>query len=150
MIGLAHTGQLDILPALYLRIIIPPAVASEVAGEPAFADLEMVSWLQVSEPVDADAVAALRRSAGLGPGETEAILLAERLGAGLIIDEQRGRRVARERGLLIAGVVGVLMEAKREGLITEIGPSLRALQGQGFRLSDALIRAALEQVGEPE
>jgi predicted nucleic acid-binding protein len=56
--------------------------------------------------------------ARLGPGECDAILLAQELGADvLIIDELRGRREAGRRHLHFTGTIGVLRAAAREGLL---------------------------------
>lgn len=55
---------------------------------------------------------------GLDPGETAAILLAESLGAGaLVIDERRGRAVATARGLAVIGTLGVLAGARSAGAL---------------------------------
>jgi predicted nucleic acid-binding protein len=37
----------------------------------------------------------------------------------ILIDEQRGRRVAADRGLEYMGLLGLLSEAKERGLISE-------------------------------
>lgn len=53
---------------------------------------------------------------GLDPGETAAILLAEEIGADLIlIDERAGRAVAESRGIAVRGTLGVLVQARATG-----------------------------------
>ena len=46
------------------------------------------------------------------------------------------------------GVLGVLLQAKREEYIAQIRPSVEKLQTSGYRLSDELIQAVLLQAGE--
>jgi hypothetical protein len=71
-------------------------------------------WIKAQRIVDAAVVSELTQL--LGPGESEAIMLAEQENARfLLIDDARGRRVARERGVPVVGVAGVLLGAKARG-----------------------------------
>jgi predicted nucleic acid-binding protein len=56
--------------------------------------------------------------------------------------------VARKLGLHVVGTLGVLVEAKRQGLIPAVRPLVERLTEQGFRLSTAVIDAALSAAGE--
>lgn len=83
-----------------------------------------------------------------GPGESECLLLAKELKASLLlIDEQKGRKMAKKLGLRITGTVGVLARAAEKKLLPEekLAPSLRKLQKSGFRLSEDLIEQFLER-----
>jgi predicted nucleic acid-binding protein len=65
------------------------------------------------------------------------------------MDEAAGRSVAASLGIPVMGIVGVLVVAKRSGLIAELKPVLQQLRGPGgFRLSAAVIQHALTLVGE--
>lgn len=139
-------GQLDLLPALYPRVLIPPAVFAEVTtGGTGARDLAQATWLAVRSPGDAEAVARLRRGTRLDAGEAEAIELATELGARLIVDEYQGRQVAQARGIPIIGTIGLIVEASRAGLISihDVEPLLRRMISARFRISERPIRHAV-------
>lgn len=93
-------------------------------------------------------VRALRQE--LDAGEAEAIGLAVESAAELLLmDERLGRDVARHLGIACLGTVGVLVAAKRKGLIPAIKPYLDTLRDRvGFRISDALYRRVLQDQHE--
>ena len=69
----------------------------------------------------------------------------------LLMDEKPGRRIAEGRGLQVIGVLGVLVQAKRQGLIPELKPLLQeVVSAAGFFLSPALMQAALSSVNEKQ
>lgn len=97
---------------------------------------------------------SLQEVAGLPPGlhagERAAISIAVALpGATVLLDEQAARKAARRLGLRVVGTLGVLVEAKRRGLLRELGPVIAAMQSQGRHLSTDLVRAVLTAAGEP-
>jgi predicted nucleic acid-binding protein len=104
--------------------------------------------MRVVAAQDRKQLAELRRQ--LDPGEAEAIIVAVELRASLIlIDEQRGRRVAAERGLGYMGLLGVLAEAKGRGLIPECKPILDGMIEQaGFWIGSDLRSRCLREIGE--
>jgi uncharacterized protein len=93
-------------------------------------------------------VASLRLE--LDPGEAEAIACAlEGSATLLLIDERRGRRVAQQLGISVIGLVGVLLLAKRRGLVAQIRPLLDGLrQRAGFWMSEALYARVLQEAEE--
>ena len=66
----------------------------------------------------------------------------------LLIDERKGRAVARQRGLRIRGTLGVLVEARRGQHIKSLRSVVDELVNQGFRIAPALVAEALARVGE--
>ncbi len=77
-------------------------------------------------------------------GEAQAISLAMEIeDSVLVLDEKKARRVAIQLNLKIIGTIGLLLRAKRDGIITEVKPILQSLQNNDFRISQALFQKAL-------
>ena len=64
------------------------------------------------------------------------------------MDEAAGRRILAGRGMAFLGTVGVLMQAKQQGLITALKPELDQLRAYGFHLTDRVYQACLRASGE--
>ena len=86
----------------------------------------------------------------LDNGEAEAIaLLLEQSSEALLLDEKKARQVARRMTLPILGTLGLLIWAKRQGVIVNLQEQLDALRTVAkFRLSQQVYNEALRQVGE--
>ncbi len=142
LIALQQIGQLSVLQAIFTEVIVPPAVAREIQPS-----VPSVPWI-VERPL-AQAIAPLVLRASLGAGESEALSLAMEVHADrLLVDERAARRAARALGLAVIGTLGVLLAAKRKGLITEVRSPLDDLLRQGFWVSPRLVRQALSAAGE--
>lgn len=65
------------------------------------------------------------------------------------MDERDGRHKAQRMGLSVAGVIGVLIEAKSKGLVESVRSHLDELRGiAGFYVSKALYERVIEIAGE--
>jgi predicted nucleic acid-binding protein len=105
-------------------------------------------WVRVEscDPTNAAEEASLQR---LDDGEREAITLAIRLQALLIIDEVAGRAAATKLGVTLTGTLGVLVQAARRGLVPRLQTELdRLMVETNFRCADELIADALNAAGE--
>ena len=139
LISLERIGHIDILPAFAPEIAAPPAVIDEFGQHP--------RWLQVREVSNKKLIGPIQFQ--LDQGEAEAIALAlETEQALLLIDELRGRRYALQVGLEIIGTFGLLVAAKREGLLPEVKPLLDALLKSGFHAFERLYLKTLRLAGE--
>lgn len=146
---LHRLGRLDLLPCLFGRVVVPPAVVAEVAAGRALGrdlpDVTVLDWMEVQAP----SAVALAGIVGLGAGETESLALARAaVGALLLLDDRAARRVAVSLGLQLTGTVGLLLLAKERRLIEQVAPELDRLQVLGFRLAESVRRAALDLAGE--
>ena len=151
LITLARVGRLDLLAALYGRVIVPEAVWREITDVELFKAgviaLSRADWLE--HRAVKDTVAALALRSRLDEGESEAIILALELGADLLlIDERPGRRVAVEHGVRVVGLLGLLNEAKHRGLIERLTPVVTAIRQADFRISPELVERILREAGD--
>ncbi|MGF1545919.1 MAG: DUF3368 domain-containing protein [Thiotrichales bacterium] len=148
LIALARVRLLDLLPALFERVVLPPMVLSECVARPDRGEGELVraaidaGWLEVLAPRGEPPVW------GIDPGETSALLLAQETGARLLIDDKAGRSVANRLGVVVIGSVGVLVLAKRRGLLTSVRPALDHLSASGYYLSESVVADTLRLAGE--
>jgi predicted nucleic acid-binding protein len=113
IISLSRVARLDLLRDLFGMVLLPPAVAREIeAGNGGKAMLGAAPWLEVRAVLDLERVRSLEQS--LDAGEASAIVLALEIGAHqLLMDERRGREVAKAAGLNVTGLVGVALMGKR-------------------------------------
>ena len=154
LIALGRIEQLNLLKQLYQNVLIPPAVHSELRcgadlpGATALRQAINDGWVSIQKvPVKATALSELRLI--LDAGESEAIVLAELVECRfLLMDERRGRQVAKKRRLTVIGIAGVLLAAKSEGLIETVSPVVNMLGKEGYRLSDSLIAEILKLAKE--
>jgi predicted nucleic acid-binding protein len=65
-----------------------------------------------------------------------------------VVDETAARRELASRGIPFIGTVGMLMQAKQQGLITALRAELDQLRACGFHLADRVYRSCLTAVGE--
>ena len=149
LVGLLGIDLLFLLQELYTEVWIPRKVEQEfLKKEPIVRRkvLENAPWIKTVDLMDPQTAEAY---VGLDKGEAEALALAIEHDARLILlDEKKGRRRAKEIGLTVEGILGVLLEAKQKGLIVAIKPLLIQLRGNGMRMSDSLINRVLQKAGE--
>ena len=152
LINLAWIGKLSLLEQLYGSLLMPTAVWQEAvemgAGQPGSTEIKAAAWIQIVEVQNTPLVIALQQD--LDAGEAEAIALALEQNADLLlIDERLGRTTASRFGLSYIGLIGVLITAKKQGLLTAIKPDLDMLRRvAGFYISDQLYHRILEDQGE--
>jgi len=140
LIALEGIGRLDVLKRLYGEVVIPEAVKEEFGAE-------LPSWVRVERVKNKGALRMLLLD--LEEGEAEAIVLAsEKEGSTVVLDDKKARRIAAELGLKFTGTLGVLMRAKKEGILSELRPILEEIEKRGFRISGALKEKVLKLVGE--
>jgi predicted nucleic acid-binding protein len=144
---LHQSGTFEVLPKLFGRVIVPPAVIGELAeGRARGHDLpvlDTLSWVEIRAPIT-----PLVLPAKLGRGEQEAISVAVERHLPVLIDDRDARTCAGSLGLKVIGIFGVLIKAKRQGLIPAVMPLVDRIAGQGFRMNDATRQQVRALAGE--
>lgn len=140
LIALSNINELQILQKLYKQIIITPQIKNEF-GE------SLPDWIIVEEVKDKMVMSVLELE--LDKGEASAIALAiEKENSLLIIDEKKGRKMAKQMELKITGILGVMVKAKEIGLIEKVKPILNKLEKIEFRISTKLKEEILKRADE--
>lgn len=147
---LHQIGQLSLLPALYGKVHVPEAVSTELTHGRTLGhdlpDVVALPWAIVCPQPDSARVPFMP---GLGPGETEVLVLAiDRMNVLVILDDALARRHAKRLRIRYTGTVGLVIEAKQRGILTAVAPVLDALQARGFWLDASTREAALQRAGE--
>ncbi|HWB77625.1 MAG TPA: DUF3368 domain-containing protein [Nannocystaceae bacterium] len=147
LIYLGGLGQLELLERLFENVVIPRIVFDEVvaagAGRTGAREVSAADWIRI---VDAEPDGSLLDR--LDRGEATAMPLAQRLGATLVVDDAAARRIAIERGLEVVGTLGVLLAAKRRGLVSAVAPFVKQLEELGLFMSVGLRREVLSLADE--
>ena len=137
LIALARIKRFELLRDLFGHLLIPQAVYEEVvvkgAGKPGAEETASAyrDWIEVLRVKDV----VMMRSflARLGRGESEAIALALEKDADLILlDDLKARAVAEFMGLTVVGTIGVISQAYKQGIVSDLRQILDALQATGF------------------
>jgi predicted nucleic acid-binding protein len=140
LIALSKISKLDLLEVLYGEINIPAGVFEEYEegkNKDFYKEILKLDWIKIREIKNKK---ELENYPELDRGEKEAIALAEEIkGDLLIIDEVRGRKIAKSKGLKITGTVGVLLKAKKKRSIHEVLPFVYELRDKGTWIGDDLI-----------
>lgn len=142
----------DLLPSLYGQVLVPEAVAREIAAGRSrgvsLPELTSLPWVTIRKITSAR---VLLMAPDLGAGEREVLALAVELSDPLVVlDDALARRFARRLELPLTGTLGLLLKAKEIGRIDRIKPSLETLDSLGFRLDDRTRASVLEIAGEIE
>lgn len=133
---LHQTRLLDLMPRLYSQILVPGAVAEELAtGAAEGYDVPRVDTLPWVEVRRLEGRQLVLPAANLGAGEREVLTLAvEMPGSSVVLDDRWARHHARLLGVPVTGTLGILLKAKQRGLLESVRPVLERLSLLGFHL----------------
>lgn len=130
LIVLQNIGELTLLQDLFGEILVTEEVKNEFK-------LDLPDWIKVKSPQNSLQQKALELI--LDKGEASSITLAlENTDSLLIIDEKKGRRIAQDSGVKIIGTLGVILSAKKNGLLGSVEDFLEKLDDAGFHVSQNL------------
>lgn len=147
LISLARLDLLPVLQSLFEQVQVPEEVIVECMARPGNADTVRISdALKLGSLLPC--TPRILKLPGLEAGECAAISRALEIGAALLVDERAARAQAAAMGLTVTGTLGVLVRARRRGLVGPLAPLVGTLRASGQRLSHAVVAQALADVGE--
>ncbi len=140
LIALDRINQLKIFQKVFITILTTPEVQSEFGRQ-------LPLWIQIHNANDVNKKKELERL--VDKGEASAIALAlETQNSVLIIDEKKGRKLAKGLQLEIVGTLKVLLLAKQKRVIAKIFLLIVKLEQQNFRFNKTLLNDILMEAGE--
>lgn len=150
LIVLANVDRVSLLRVLCADLIVPTAVADEIRAGSKRDNAQ--SWLEERghshiRPInDIDPVVS---AWDLGAGESQVLTWARRnLEYEAILDDRAARNCAITLGIPVRGTLGVVLLAKRKGLIPYVRPVFDELVGVGLRIAPGVLSRALELADE--
>lgn len=154
ILALLKAKQLTLLNKLYGYVTVPEAVYRELIDNPVFEkekeEIINCPFLKTEKVNNKEAVKILRDVTGLDAGESEALILyGEKEADILLIDEHKGRSVARKMSVDHIGTLGILMISYDKAILSaeEVEKCLEILLNSGIRLSRNLCNKVLNYVG---
>lgn len=151
LIIFARIGHLSLLREVVTgSLTIPQAVLTEIMADggamPGAREVARATWIQRAKVANPSLLEPFPDS--LHAGEPEAIALAKERGAQLLMDEIRGRRVARQLRIDVIGTLRILAEAKRLGHVESVRLIVEQMRSSGYRFDRDLIRRFLDAMNE--
>ncbi|MBB2148647.1 DUF3368 domain-containing protein [Pedobacter sp. LMG 31462] len=139
-ITLDKIDGMHLLHSLYKQVITTPEIAAEYGKR-------LPSWVDVIAVRNRDLLYNFAEIVDIG--EASAMALAAEIHADLlIIDDAGGRRFAKKLELNIIGTIGVILNAKLNGIIPSVKPYIIKIQQTNFRISEWLTTQIIKDAGE--
>lgn len=154
IISLLKVQQLQLLQKLYGTVLVPKAVYRELTENPSFAEeaaiVNKADFLSVAVVENVKSVNILRAVTGLDAGESEALIMYDEQKADiLLMDEHKGRVVAKQLDIRHIGTAGILLLAYDKKLIraAEVKSCVDTMLVNGIRLDKKICNVMMEHVG---
>ena len=141
LILLDNINALDILQKLYQNIYLTEEVAQEY-GKP------LETWMNVVTVKDKNYLRILNTSVDLGEASTIALALQMQEDNVMILDDLKARKLAKQLQLKFTGLLGILLKAKQQHIISSVTDIFTQLKKANFRVSEKLEKEVLRLAGE--
>ncbi len=140
LILLHKIEELELLEKLYKQVLTTPEVAREFG-------LELPEWIIIESVKDRKYLEFLETQ--VDNGEASAIALAKEKDSPLVIlDDLKGRKLARKLDLKVTGTLGIIQKARQEGLIKKIRPLIEKLLIHEFWIGENIVEELLRKNNE--
>lgn len=154
IISLLKADQLELLEKLYKTVLVPQAVYRELTENPIYTEeaeiIKTLDFLSVVAVENTKSVNILRSVTGLDKGESEALIMYDEQKADLLLmDEHKGRSVAKQLNVRYIGTAGVLMLAYDKGLIqaAEVKKCIDSMLANEIRLGKSICNTVMVHIG---
>lgn len=148
LILLGKLGRLDLAEALAPKIIVPASVAEEItAGMIDSPARETIAWARPYIQPDI-AVPESVLNWDIGAGESQVLAYCLATGSRAVLDDGDARAAAKAHRVRVVGSLGIILRARKNGLIPAARPLIEQLVASGSYLAPDLIREAFAKVGE--
>ncbi len=149
LIHLARTRNIHLLTTLGPAIVVPAPVYAEVLAKTSDETARIVRETPWLNRVPGPAVSPQVLRWDLGAGESAVLTWAQdHPGSLAILDDAKARRMAQASHLPVIGTLGIVLRAKRRGLIPLARPIIENLIAHGMYLSAPVVRESLALVDE--
>jgi len=150
LILLGKIGRVALLSELADELIVPDVVVREIGAKPAgkrlLAEVAALPGIRIETEVTVPSELA---AWSLGRGESQVLALAGAAPSSrAVLDDLEARRCAQSIGLPLIGTLGIVLRAKRKGLVEAARPIIEHLRRVGLYASDQLVERALSHLGE--
>jgi len=150
LIALSKLGLLSIVQKIFGAVILPEEVWKEVVergkGKPGSDIIAKVEWIKVKKVEDLSVEVLCKE---IERGEAEAIVLAKRINADLLlIDEKIPREIAKSIGLNVVGTLALIYEAISRGIVKQdFVEIVETMRKRGIWISDEIIEEVKRKFG---
>ena len=149
LILLGKLGRTDFLERLARQVIVPQAVFREIApGATGDVAMEVVLGWAATRVQDDIIVPPSISAWDLGAGESQVLSHCLAGGHRAVLDDGEARAAAKAHSVPLVGSLGVILRARKAGLIPAARPLVEQLIESGSYLAADLVRLALHKVGE--
>lgn len=156
LIFLAKIGCFNLIKTLFQEVSVPQQVYIDVAvkgkNKPGAKEVNKAlkdTWIKVIETKEKAKVEKLKEDWKIHQGETEAIVLAQSLSASqLLADDDKAVSKARDLKITVIRTPGILLLAKRRGLIPKIKKEIDHLLEEGYWMTSKEYENLLKEVNE--
>ncbi len=145
LIVLFDLERVELLENLFEEVYITPIILDEISVKKS---LVLPSFIKVEKLKDDELFNFLKRLLDLG--ESEAIALANEKNLPIIIDEKKGRKIAKRMDLKVIGLLGVVYLNAKKGFLTksEASEFMQSAIKHGYRISKNMVYDVLEELDE--
>lgn len=148
LITLTCCDCLHILEKLFGEVKVSAAVHEEVTVKNRAGSTQLLKYLQ-EKVVEEESTTLVIEGGSLDRGELSSMILYKKIRANyLLIDEKLGRKIAKLNNIKVVGSLGILIEAKKKGIISSIKPHVEILRASSIYFSSALLDHALKMANE--